>query len=96
MESTSNFENDYQGFEKVSESILSRASQRPMLQVNDQPSGGRSHLCNADRHAKYKKATCKKLQLKKQNTKKQNTKNLKINIYKTTKYKNCQTNENLI
>ena len=25
-----------------------------MLQVNDHPSGGRSHLCNADRHAKYK------------------------------------------
>ena len=66
MESTSNFENDYQGFEKVSESILSRASQRPMLQVNDQPSGGRSHLCNADRHAKYKTQNTK---YKIQNTK---------------------------
>ena len=35
-----------------------------MLQVNDHPSGGRSHLCNADRHAKYKKAKHKKIQKK--------------------------------
>ena len=62
----------------ISESILSRASQRPMLQVNDQPSGGRSHLCNADRHAKYKtlNTQCKKMQNtkhKKQKHKMQNT-----------------------
>ena len=35
-----------------------------MLQVNDHPSGGRSHLCNADRHAKHKKAKCKKKEKK--------------------------------
>ena len=47
-------------------------SQCAMLQVNDHPSGGRSHLCNADRHAKYKKAKYKK---------EQNTKKEKYNIF---------------
>ena len=40
-------------------------SQCAMLQVNDHPSGGRSHLCNADRHAKYKKNKIQKSKIQK-------------------------------